>query len=81
MIRAVDAEPKAVKLAVHASIAPALPALLACLQVYTSNAHVMQPVMDFLLAAFVTIRAQIERAFIDDTISVFMRICEGDTLV
>ena len=65
----------------HASIAPALPAVLACLQVYATSSHVLQPVMDFLLAIFVSIRTQVDKAFIDDTIGCFLRICEGDAML
>ena len=83
MIEGVDAEPNAVKLMMYDSVAPALSGALCCLQVYASTPHVVRPVAELLGAVARTLRSALSKrypTFIDDTIGVFLRICEGDSV-
>lgn len=83
MIKAVNGEANAVKMAMYDSIAGVLQGVLMCLQVYASTAHVVQPVIEVLAAVATCLRCALSKrypTFIDDTIGCFLRICEGDSI-
>jgi hypothetical protein len=83
MIKAVNGEANAVKIAMYESIAGVLQGVLMCLQVYASTPHVVQPVIDVLAAVATSLRCALSKhypTFIDDTIGCFLRICEGDSV-
>lgn len=83
MVKAVNGEANAVKIAMYDSIAGVLPGVLMCLQVYAATPHVVQPVIDVIAAVATSLRCAFSKlypTFIDDTIGCFLRICEGDSI-